>query len=348
MSILEKIFNLNESELNLQLKDYEDETYYSSKLEKLNAVIIHTLNNNKLNKEESKIVESKIFDKVMNSLAKDNKKSYEFFINLYKEFSNLYEENFTIIKNLNNRIYLINYKDNEAILKTNLTIDELVPYNDKIYSDKYNFLPKIYKIFNYDGNKAMIMEKLFPFNYLNSEKYIPHLFEELEKFQKETGRMKLDISVGNIMSRHNGEIVLFDLWASGRTEGWISDTIKGNKETLMNVLKILKYQNEIKKYVLDAIKLFKQENLNYSDYGIDRRINKITNLPPSLDFLKKLYIGLKIYEGLKEYLPTINIDIKTYEPPFSGKGLYWEKYDEIENKYKSIKSIDFLDLILKN
>ena len=97
--LLEKIFDFTIKELNLQLIKYKDETEYSNNLEKLNAVIIHNFNNNKLNEQESKIVESDNYDNTMNL----NPENYNEFIEFYNK--------------LNKKIILKNSKININIKK---------------------------------------------------------------------------------------------------------------------------------------------------------------------------------------------------------------------------------------
>ena len=77
---IEEIFNLTGSDLKNKLLEYEDETKYSNNLERINAVIIHSFNNELLNPKEMKIVESDNYDNVM----KSNPKSYSDFLNLLK------------------------------------------------------------------------------------------------------------------------------------------------------------------------------------------------------------------------------------------------------------------------
>jgi len=79
MITLKEIFKLSENSLNLKLEQYEDEIQYENKLEKLNAVIIYSLNNNLLNEEESKIIDSTIYDEIM----KSNPQNYEDFMSEY-------------------------------------------------------------------------------------------------------------------------------------------------------------------------------------------------------------------------------------------------------------------------
>ena len=80
MTTIKEIFNFTESELKNKLIEYEDETHYSNNLERINAVIIHSFNNELLNPKEMEIVESKNYDNVM----KSNPKSYSDFLNLLK------------------------------------------------------------------------------------------------------------------------------------------------------------------------------------------------------------------------------------------------------------------------
>ena len=98
-----------------------------------------------------------------------------FKISVNPEKRNKYE----IIKQINTRVYEIEYKNKEAILKEGLFPAEIVPFYEKTYTDKFNFLPEIYDIFDNDKGRCIIMEKLYPFNYEKSKKYIPDLFKEV-------------------------------------------------------------------------------------------------------------------------------------------------------------------------
>lgn len=258
---------------------------------------------------------------------------------------------FEFIREINKRIYEIKYKNRLAILKTNLTPEENSIFLDIEYTNKYNFLPKVYEKIIYQGHPAIIMEKLYPFNYEKSKRYINKLIDDVRNFQIQEHVYKLDINSGNILSRENEEIVLNDLWSMGISEGWKSNTVEGNIESLKYWLYVLEYKDNIKTYVESSLEYIKNENITMGDYGIPRGIEhhyeNNDDIPPGLVYIKKLYIGLKIYKTLKAYLPTIGIDIKTYKPPLSGEGLYWEKYDEIENTYKTISPTDILKLIIE-
>jgi len=83
MTTLKQIFSYPLKSLDNILKQYKDETKYNN-LETINAVIIHLFNDNKLNDEDSKIVESDEYDLVM----KLNPKNYEKFITNYNKLKN--------------------------------------------------------------------------------------------------------------------------------------------------------------------------------------------------------------------------------------------------------------------
>ena len=84
MLTLEQIFSFTEKELNSKLKEYKSS--YSRRKEKLNAVIIDAFNNNQLNEEESKIVETSAYDSAINL----NPSSYIEFMRFYNEFIRFY------------------------------------------------------------------------------------------------------------------------------------------------------------------------------------------------------------------------------------------------------------------
>jgi hypothetical protein len=62
---LKQIFSYSEEELDQILEDYQDENDYNN-IERLNAVIIYLFNDNLLNEEDSKIVESKEYNLIIN------------------------------------------------------------------------------------------------------------------------------------------------------------------------------------------------------------------------------------------------------------------------------------------
>ena len=270
-----------------------------------------------------------------------------FKISVNPEKRNKYE----IIKQINTRVYEIEYKNTEAILKEGLFPAEIVPFYEKTYTDKFNFLPEIYDIFDNDKGRCIIMEKLYPFNYEKSKKYIPDLFKEVEQFEKETLRTKLDISASNILTRKNGEIVLFDLWAQGISKDWVSDTIDGNYKTLYICLLYYKYNNQIKEYIEESFEYLEKEGFeeqDYKNYGIEPLLIDYyneTDVPPDFGYVRSLYVGIKLYKTMKKFLANESEDIKTYIPPLSGNGPYWDLYDETKNQYRGKSSLEMFELI---
>jgi len=82
MLTLKQIFSFSKQELQNILYQYQDKSKYND-LEKLDRVIIHLFNNNKLIEEDSKIVNSKEY----NLTIKSKFKNYQEFIKNYEEFS---------------------------------------------------------------------------------------------------------------------------------------------------------------------------------------------------------------------------------------------------------------------
>ena len=183
----------------------------------------------------------------------------------------------------------------------------------------------------------------------NIDGYVPKLYEEVKQFQIDNNITHLDISASNLMSRINGEPVLIDLLTRGITPGyWVSDTIEGNAESLTRVLVGYKYEKEIKEFVTSILNYFKSENVDIGSWEIPKLTEthyQYSNISPAAYLLLKIYRGYYIYHNLKEYLLTKNIDIKTYIPPLSEEGFYWEKYEELSNQ---LKNLDILKLIIPN
>lgn len=261
--------------------------------------------------------------------------------------------NFEIIKEINHRIKLIKYKGKEAILKVDLTEAELSPFNDKTYHDKYNFLPIIYEIVGTNNNKSMIMEKLYPFDYDTSANKIKQLLIDFNKFQTETEVTKIDISMGNIMTRENGDIVLFDLWSWGRTPFfYINDNIESNNQSLKNVLLMYKYQKEIKNYVYDVMDYFKKENFDVGSFGMSYvslsqygREGRYSNDYYSPLILSLTYKAIETYKVLKEYLKTIG---KTFYSKFSISDPFRDLWDNTLDNFHKVKYMDILKTIVNN
>jgi len=83
MLTLEEIFNLTEKELDIKLKEYNDNTKYSNLSDKIDALIIELYNNSLLNKEELKIVGNPNYDKIMELKPKN----YDEFVIFYNEIN---------------------------------------------------------------------------------------------------------------------------------------------------------------------------------------------------------------------------------------------------------------------
>lgn len=255
---------------------------------------------------------------------------------------------FTIIKDIDpsHRVFLVDYQGKEAVLKINLYSDELVPYNEAKYYNKYSFLPIIYKIFNYKGKKAMLMEKLYPFVY--DENKVDKLFMEVDKFQDETGRYKLDLSSSNIMLRSNGDIVLFDLWESSVTESFYrGDNKKSNRESLEQVLLYYKYQDKLYQYLADVQNLTNGDT-EYTPLDFNMWLYK-KNYAKNQTFIGPMivlraYTLLNLYNYMKTYLTSIDETFKSINSKKKSKN---KKDLDIVESYINIGT-DYYNSLSKN
>lgn len=254
----------------------------------------------------------------------------------------------------NGKLFEANYQNKNVLMKQKLKQSEIVPYLNRASWEKYNFLPQVYTVFSFMNSQSLFMEILYPFDFEKSEIYIDSLFDEFERFQRDTKRYRLNISPLNIRSRENGEIVLDNLWSDRRNNMFISDTIQGNKNSLYNSLMILKYQDQIKDYVLNMIDYIKSENLenNLSKYGLDTDLlhhYERTDDPIDLNILAKNVVALFVYIEMKNIYQQKNIDIRTVIPPINDEDEYWQNYNAIEKKYEPIlQNLNVLYLIVPN
>jgi hypothetical protein len=161
MISIKEIFSLTEKELDSKLKLFKDKTKYLNLLEKINAVIIHSLNKNLLNDEESELVESKKYDKIM-ELMSNKKLNYEEFNSLLNNKKSL--NNKELLNNKKSEKVKINFKNAKNLqTKININSDSLLSWKNielLIESEKFDrsiMTMTFIKIFE---NRFLIIYKL--------------------------------------------------------------------------------------------------------------------------------------------------------------------------------------------